>query len=91
MVFTPGIDIGIGLLLAIVFLKYSGYTIYIKRALAFVIAGIMFLFVNEAWILWTEGYPVIAATLTYVWQIVAFILIFIGAIWAVVDLVRVKK
>jgi len=89
MVFGTGLDLLIVLLLGAVFLKYSGYlTKGLQRPIGFMLAGAMFLFINETWMTWTGLYADVQLWLSYVWQVIAFILVLIGGLWAAVEFTR---
>jgi hypothetical protein len=80
----------LGLLLAIVFIRYSGYLPHVKKAVGFIAGGVMFYIIDLAWTMTAFASKIpsdILAWLSFVWQLVAFILIIIGGIWAAVELV----
>lgn len=89
MVFGTGLDIAVVLLLTAVFLKYSGYLKKnLKKPVGFIMAGVMFLLINAVWRVWTGMYADIQMWLSYVWQIIAFILVLIGGLWATVEFTK---
>lgn len=89
MVFGNGLDLVIVLLLSVVFIKYGGYLEKnLKKPVGFVVAAAMFLLINEVWMMWTGSYAYIQLVLSYVWQVLAFILLLIGGLWSVFEITR---
>ncbi|HKZ49531.1 MAG TPA: hypothetical protein VJ110_00845 [Candidatus Nanoarchaeia archaeon] len=87
-----GVTLGIGLLL--VLLRYAGVLHQVPKAAAFVVAGLMFYVIDIAWnsgvLSATLGPGAAAVTqwLTFVFELIAFILILVGGLWAAVELIR---
>ena len=91
---TTTIGITLGLLVGLVLLRYSGYLDRVKKAAGFIVAGAMFYFINIAWTAGTFASKVsssAAGWLTFVWELIAFILIIIGSLWAAAELVTKSK
>jgi hypothetical protein len=92
MVFeTQTLGILIGLLLALVLLKYAGILTKIKRQASIIAAGTMFYLIDLAWnasSLVTKVPLDIAAWITFTWQAIAFALIIVGAVWSAIKLAR---
>ena len=90
MAFLEGtLGIAVGIFIALVLLRYSGHLEAIRKATAFIAAGAMFYLIDVAWntgTFATKISSVAAVWLTFVWELIAFILIVIGALWAVVEL-----
>jgi len=87
---TTTLGISLGLLLALVLLRYGGFLDYVKRAVAFIAAGVLFYIIDIAWNAGTFATKIAsdaAVWLTFVWELVAFVLIVIGAIWGAAELV----
>ena len=84
----------LGLLLGLVLLRYSGYLEHIRKAAAFVAAGAMLYIIDIAWntgTFATKISSVAAVWLTFALELIAFIFITIGALWAAIELMtRVK-
>jgi len=91
MAFLGGtLDVAIGILIALVLLRYSGHLDErLKKATGLLAGGALFYVIDFAWNTGTFATKIsaMAATwLTFVWELVAFILIIVGALWAVVAL-----
>ena len=83
--------ISLGLLLALVLLRYGGFLHHIEKAAAFIVAGVMFYIIDIAWNAGTFASQIsstAAQWLSFVWELIAFILIIIGALWAAAELIR---
>jgi len=83
VLFSATIEVGIGLLIGIALLRYSGYMEHIKKELGYVASGAVFLLL--ATVLPTISFALpIAATgiewLNIIFIVIAFILVLIGAI-----------
>jgi len=95
MVFLEGmIGLAVGLGIVLVLLRYSGHGEAIRKATGFIAAGILFYVIDVAWGAGTFATRIssTAATwLTFIWELIAFILIIIGALWATAELVTKSK
>jgi len=83
MVFEGTLGVGVGILLGLAFLKYSGYVDQLKKELGYVGSGAVFLLLSA--VLDVVGGEVPAITTAVMWiniifYIIAFILVLIGAI-----------
>jgi hypothetical protein len=91
---TTTLGIALGLMLALVLMRYSGFLDHVKKAMAFVAAGVLFYIIEIAWTAGTFAGKIAsdaAVWLTFIWELVAFILIIIGALWAAAELVTKVK
>lgn len=89
MVFSAELDVVLIVFLVAAFLKYSGYlNNNMRRPFGYILGGTVFLLINEIWGIWTGFYPDIQTWISYIWQIIAFILILIGGIWTTFEFVR---
>ena len=82
--------ITLGLLLALVLLRYSGFLDHAKKAIAFIAAGVLFYIIDIAWNAGTFAVKIAsdaAIWLTFIWELVAFILIIVGALWGAAELI----
>lgn len=95
MAFLGGtLDVAIGILIALVLLRYSGHMENVRKSTAMLAGGALFYIIDMAWNTGTFATKISAAAftwLTFVFELVAFILIVIGAIWTVVGLTAPKK
>ena len=95
MAFLGGtLDVAIGILIALVLLRYSGHLENIKKATAIIAGGAMFYLIDAAWGTGNFATKISASAvtwLTFIIELVAFILILVGAIWAVVGLATQRK
>lgn len=83
MVFEGTLGVGVGILLGLAFLKYSGYVDQLKKELGYVGSGAVFLLLSA--VLDVVGSEIPAITTAVMWiniifYIIAFILVLIGAI-----------
>ncbi|HIH14191.1 MAG TPA: hypothetical protein HA224_02955 [Nanoarchaeota archaeon] len=84
MAFLEGtLGIGVGLLLGLALLKYSGYVDQLKKELGYIASGAVFLLLTA--VLTTVGTLVPTVTTAVSWiniifSVIAFILVLIGAI-----------
>jgi len=83
MVFEGTLGVGVGILLGLAFLKYSGYVDQLKKELGYVGAGAVFLLLSA--VLGVVGAEIPAISTAVMWIniiffIIAFILVLIGAI-----------
>ena len=86
MVFLDGtLGIAIGILAGLVLLRYSGLMDKIIVPAGFIAAGTMFYFIDVATSLGiADKLGVTVSTwLSFIWQLLAFIFIIIGALWSV--------
>ena len=86
MVFLDGtVGIAIAILAGLVLLKYSGLLERVKIPAGFIAAGTMFYFIDVAAGLGiADKLGATASTwLSFIWQLLAFIFIIIGALWSV--------
>ncbi|MBD3263000.1 hypothetical protein GF374_01320 [Candidatus Woesearchaeota archaeon] len=82
--------ITLGLLASLVLLRYSGFLDHVKKAIAFIAAGVLFYIIDIAWNAGTFATKIASSAagwLTFVWELVAFILIIVGAIWGAAELI----
>ena len=82
--------ITLGILASLVLLRYSGFLDHAKKALAFIAAGALFYIVDIAWNAGTFAVKIssIASVwLTFIWELIAFILIIVGALWGAAELI----
>lgn len=95
MAFLEGtLGIAVGIFAAMVLLRYSGHLDAIRKQTGFIAAGAMFYLIDVAWNTGSFAAKISASAvtwLTFVWELVAFILILIGALWAVVELATRAK
>ncbi len=80
--FEGTLGVGIGLLLGLAFLKYSGYVDLIKKELSYVASGAVFLLLGAV-VKTAEGVQVIGRIVPWVeliFIVIAFVLVLIGAI-----------
>ena len=86
------IGITLGLALALVLLRYAGVLHQVQKAAGFIAAGLMFYVIDIAWnagILSTQlGAGAASVWATFAFELIAFILIIIGALWGAVELIR---
>jgi len=82
----------LGLAAALVLLRYAGILHLVQKPAGFIAAGIMFYVIELAWTAGTFAAKVAtsaaAGWITFIWELVAFILIVIGGLWAAVELMR---
>lgn len=95
MAFLEGtLGIAVGIFIALVLLRYSGHLEAVKKASGFIAAGALFYIIDVAWNTGNFATKISSAAatwLTFVWELIAFILILIGALWAVVELATRSK
>jgi hypothetical protein len=95
MAFLEGmIGTAVGLGIVLVLLRYSGHGDAIRKATGFIAAGILFYVVDVAWSTGTFATMISSAAvgwLTFVWELIAFILIVIGALWGAANLITKPK
>jgi hypothetical protein len=80
--FEGTLNVGIGLLLGLALLKYSGYVELIKKELSYIASGAVFLLLGAV-IRTAEGITGIGAAVKWIeliFIVIAFILVLIGAI-----------
>ena len=80
--FEGSLNVGIGLLLGLALLKYSGYVELIKKELSYLASGAVFLLLGAV-IKTAEGVTGIGAAVEWIeliFIVIAFILVLIGAI-----------
>ena len=80
-------------LVGIVLLKYSGYKEKLSRGLGFVVAAVMFWWLTAATGIgfWTgSGLIQAAQALAVIWQVIAWILLLVGAFLVASDLAKAK-
>ena len=80
--FEGSLGVGIGLLLGLALLKYSGYVDLIKKELSYIASGAIFLLLGSV-INTAADIPGIGAAVTWIeliFVVIAFILVLIGAI-----------
>jgi len=79
--FEGSLGVGIGLLLGLAFLKYSGYVDAVKKELGYIASGAVFLLLGA--VVSTVAASINIAAISYVeliFVVIAFILVLIGAI-----------
>jgi len=89
---TIGIAVGLGIVL--VLLRYSGHGDMVRKATSFIAAGILFYVVDVAWSTGTFATMISSAAvgwLTFIWELIAFILILVGALWGAASLITKQK
>ncbi len=94
MVFLEGtLGIAIGILAGLVLLKYSDLMDKVKVPAGFIAAGTMFYFIDVATSLGIANMlgETVSGWLSFVWQLLGFIFILIGALWAVVAFITKPK
>ncbi len=95
MAFLEGmIGLAVGLGIVLVLLRYSGHGDAIKKATGFIAAGILFYVVDVAWTAGTFATKISGTAfgwLTFIWELLAFIMIIIGALWGAVELMTKSK
>ena len=82
--------ITLGILASLVLLRYSGFLDHAKKALAFIAAGALFYIVDIAWNAGTFAVKISSIAsgwLTFIWELIAFILIIVGALWGAAELI----
>lgn len=83
MVFEGTIGVGIGLLVGLALLKYSGYVEATKKELGYIASGSIFLLLAATLVPMAEAIPSIQVAITWInviFMVIAFILVLIGAI-----------
>ena len=83
MVFEGTLGVGVGILLGLAFLKYSGYVDQLKKELGYVGSGAVFLLLSAVLAVVGAEIPAIATAVTWIniiFYVIAFILVLIGAI-----------
>lgn len=95
MAFLEGtLGIAVGIAIFLVLLRYSGHLDWFRKSSGFLAAGALFYIIDVAWNTGSFASKLsstAAAWLTFVWELVAFILVVIGALWAVVELTTKGK
>jgi len=83
VLFSPTIEVAIGLLIGIALMKYSGYMKHIQRELGYIASAAPFLLVASVLPTISETFPSATNAIWYInmiFIIIAFILVLIGAI-----------
>jgi hypothetical protein len=81
----------IGLAAVLVLLRYAGILHMIPKPAGFLAAGVMFYVIDIAWNAGTFATKMLspaAQWLTFAWELIAFIFIIIGGLWAAMELIR---
>jgi hypothetical protein len=81
----------IGLAAVLVLLRYAGILHLVAKPAGFLAAGVMFYVIDIAWNAGTFATKMTSAAaqwLTFAWELIAFIFIIIGGLWAVAELIR---
>jgi len=81
--FEGSLGVGIGLLLGLAFLKYSGYVDAVKKELGYIASGAVFLLLGSVLNATSDALPAIGIAVAYIeliFIVIAFILVLIGAI-----------
>lgn len=74
-----------------VLLRYGGILHTIPKQAGFLAAGVMFYIIDVAWSAGTFATKIAStatAWLSFAWELIAFIFILIGGLWAVAELIR---
>ena len=90
-IFAMPIGWAISLAAVLVLLRYAGILHLVPKPAGFLAAGIMFYVIDFAWSAGTFATKLAssaAAWLTFAWELIAFIFIIIGGLWAVAELIR---
>ena len=83
VLFSPTIEVAIGLLIGIALLKYSGYMKVIQRELGYIASAAIFLLVSSVLPIIATTFASAAKAIYYInmiFVIIAFVLVLIGAI-----------
>ncbi|MBD3263001.1 hypothetical protein GF374_01325 [Candidatus Woesearchaeota archaeon] len=83
MVFEGTLGVGVGILLGLAFLKYSGYVDRLKKELGYVGSGAVFLLLSSVLDVVSSNVPAIQNAVMWIniiFYVIAFILVLIGAI-----------
>lgn len=95
MAFLEGVlGVTVGFFVVLVLARYSGHLDWFRKGSGFIAAGALFYLIDVAWNTGTFATKISGAAatwLTFIWELVAFILIVIGALWAVADLLTKGK
>ena len=86
--------VGTFVLVGLVLLKYSGFADRIRRGLGFVVAAVMFWWLTAATSIgfWNRPELVQAqSALGVIWQVIAWILLLVGAFLVASDLAKAKQ
>jgi hypothetical protein len=86
---TGSLGTGIGLLLGLALLKYSGYVAAVRKELSYIAAGAVFLLlagVAESGLIQTEGFTTAISYINLIFVVVAFLLTLIGALLMAVQI-----
>ncbi len=81
----------IGLAAVLVLLRYAGVLHLVPKPAGFLAAGAMFYVIDMAWTAGTFATKIASAAtawLTFAWELLAFIFVIIGGLWAAVELIR---
>ncbi|MEM2873874.1 MAG: hypothetical protein QW063_00240 [Candidatus Nanoarchaeia archaeon] len=82
----------LGLAAALVLLRYAGILHLVQKPAGFIAAGLMFYIIDLAWNAGAFAAKIATSTaaawVTFAWELIAFILIVIGSLWAAADLMK---
>jgi hypothetical protein len=89
LLITPfGWAIGLGIVL--VLLRYAGILHLVPKPAGFLAAGAMFYVIDMAWTAGTFATKIASSAavwLTFAWELLAFIFVIVGGLWAVAELI----
>lgn len=82
----------LGLAGILVLLRYAGILHLIQKPACFIAAGVMFYIIDLCWGAGTFTTKLaseqVLGWITFVWELVAFLLVAIGCLWATIELMR---
>jgi hypothetical protein len=81
----------IGLAIVLVLLRYAGILHLVPKPAGFLAAGVMLYVIDVAWNAGTFATKMassLAEWLTFAWELIAFVFILIGGLWAVIELIK---
>lgn len=89
VLFSPTIEVAIGLLIGIALMKYSGYMKHLKRELGYIASAAAFLLVAAVLPSIAQTFPSASQAIGYInmiFVVIAFVLVLIGAITMAVSI-----
>jgi hypothetical protein len=89
--FMMPIGWALGVAAVMVLLRYAGILHMVPKQAGFLAAGVMFYVIDLAWNAGTFATKMASAMtgwLSFAWELIAFIFILLGALWAVAELIR---
>jgi len=90
-IFATPFGWAIGLAAVLVLLRYAGVLHMIAKPAGFLAAGVMFYVIDVAWTAGTFATKIASTAsgwLSFAWELIAFIFIIIGGLWAAAELIR---